>query len=105
MTDSNAVLERMLKADSSVVVEHLRKARALYASAPSHAYPWDYPEDNTYCLLTALEAAGWTPAAFRVLRAEADTYLAWYNAEHSTEEVLSLFDRAIECAAVEGKGR
>jgi hypothetical protein len=83
--------------ESNVVVEGLRKARALYASAPSHVGRYGCPEDNTYCIITALEEAGWIPGMRLGLYAEIGAVsLIDYNAEHSTEEVLAVFDRAIE---------
>jgi hypothetical protein len=83
-------------------VDVLRAARDLYAQAPSHAPHESAPAEGTYCVITATAAAAarlrWSaePANQRLrLFAGADGLVDW-NAEHSTEEVLAAFDRAIE---------
>ncbi len=84
----------------------LTQARALYASAPSHAARLDYPEPGTHCALTALwEASGSTlpgSPAERFLSEAAGIHsraIVEWNATSSTETVLAAFDRAIEAAA------
>lgn len=77
------------------LADALRAARARYAAAPSHAAPQYSPAPGTVCLVSA----GFGDAYLAALRAEAGQYsLAGYNAEHSTEQVLALFDRAIKTA-------
>jgi hypothetical protein len=87
------------------VVDVLCRARELYASAPSHATELQFPEYGTYCVVTALSKAhrtGITPpdayhSAFDAFVTVVGTgRLANWNAEHSTDEVLVAFDRAIE---------
>src|SRR4051812_16949570 len=83
-------------------VEILVRARALYAEAPSHAPANAYPEPGTYCVVYALGAAGALPSGVYALAHDAmldamgtTRSLAWWNAKHTTEEVLAAFDRAI----------
>jgi hypothetical protein len=84
----------------------LRSARAKYAAKPSHAPADQYPDDGE-CPITALTHVCMTWGNdFRFCR-RAESALertigthdipAW-NAEHSTEDVLAAFDRAIELA-------
>lgn len=91
---------------SASTVEVLRRARELYAEAPSHAPHPDLPKEGTLCLLMATDEAASELGCGGVERDQADgvlrqvtgcgTLVDW-NAEHSTEEVLAAFDRAIEC--------
>lgn len=84
-------------------VEVLRKARALYEANPSHAPADEMPEPGCECPITALCTAdealgggylGALIALRRAAGAEAN-FLAEWNAEHSTDEVLAAFDTAI----------
>jgi len=87
-------------------VDILCRARALYAAAPSHAPEGEDPEPGTDCIITALSEAAdevdnqveayWD--AFRAVEDEAGCppCMAAWNAEHTTEEVLDAFSRAIE---------
>lgn len=95
----------------------LVKARELYAAAPSHAPAGSLPPLGTHCLVLALDRA--IPRGPEVVyddaRSMVSTYktavdaihdiigrsvdLVDYNAEHSTEDVLGVFDRAIEAVA------
>jgi hypothetical protein len=85
-------------------VDILCRARELYAAAPSHAAPCEMPDPGTRCVIFALrDAAGgsWTGAHQGVLAALEKAMgnpilgpVPW-NAEHTTEEVLAAFDRAI----------
>jgi hypothetical protein len=95
----------------SASVSILTRARALYASAPSHAPIHEVPEPGCFCVATALAEAVCEEAvvvggrdhnnvAVSALRMAANTdNLVTYNAEHSTEEMLEVFDRAILIAA------
>jgi hypothetical protein len=82
-------------------VDILCRARALYASAPSHVADPALPDVGTYCALLALTGSGASvdcPAA-NALRKAMDLgggCIVDWNAEHTTEEVLAAFDRAIE---------
>src|SRR4051812_42443448 len=83
-------------------VEILVRARALYAEAPSHARPAYHPEPGTRCVVFALGDAGgrmnvdYFPAhdALADAMGGCRSVVEW-NAEHTTEEVLAAFDRAI----------
>jgi hypothetical protein len=82
-------------------VDILCRARALYASAPSHA-PAEYaPEPDTYCVIYALHFAARgasnddSPAFQAFARVIDDRSVSTWNAEHTTVEVLAAFDRAI----------
>jgi hypothetical protein len=92
--------------------ELLTAARALYASAPSHAPAEDFPEDGTYCVVSAIDTVAlalpntesrpslaWN--ALDALRKVTGTPLVDWNATHSTEEVLAGFDAGIAAAAGE----
>lgn len=90
--------------------EILQAARALYAAAPSHAPANTMPSRHTYCPITAIaeaedaaaECSLYRPAVERFERAipESSRYtVASFNADHSTQEVLAVFDAAIEAAA------
>lgn len=90
--------------------EVLRKAKGLYALAPSHAAAGDMPRPGTRCIVLALDEAvradrsGESERAFNEAlatfqAASEDSRLVEFNAEHSTEEVLAVFDKAIELAA------
>lgn len=85
------------------LVDTLQDARARYAAAPSHAVPGEYPRQGTYCMVTAFNPER-SPNKFRSLDALVDVLpleslgLVYFNAAHTTEEVLALFDRAIEAA-------
>lgn len=85
----------------------LIEARELYASAPSHAPFGSQPEEGTYCALSAIAEAKngighyWDARAMLVAAgnlAEGES-LVKFNATHTTEEVLALYDRAIEAAS------
>jgi hypothetical protein len=84
--------------------EILREARALYAANPSHAPSEELPEAGCHCPITALVAVtngmGVRHPAYLVLLDAAlmPDSLADWNAEHSTEEVLAAFDRAVALA-------
>jgi hypothetical protein len=100
-------------------VKALRNARALYASAPSHAPDPEWPKPGTYCFLSAIEKASlevykvspWKGGSNKLVelarRAVADLWghgrLLDFNAEHSTDEVLVAFDRTIELAEAEAE--
>jgi hypothetical protein len=91
-------------------VDVLRAARDLYAQAPSHVRYPETPEPGTNCVLTAIWSAverllaNYYPryplsfSADEALRGAAGhpASIVEWNAEHSTEEVLAAFDRAIE---------
>lgn len=87
------------------VREVLIQARKLYAAAPSHA-PVGYAcESGKECMVTAVCNAGGDgdveDAALLALSSlvEPSLGLARFNANHSTEEVLDVFDQAIEATA------
>lgn len=93
--------------DQAGVLDTLVRARELYAAAPSHAPVDTFPAPGTVCAATALEDAGsrsayrYRPVAHALAMAMgADRGIARWNAEHTTEEVLAAFDRAI---ATEGE--
>lgn len=81
-------------------------ARALYAASPSHAPSFQSPTPGTYCPIYALGvsvpfAADWPAGAeMALVRAAGTDRIPTWNAEHTTEEVLAAFDRAIadQCA-------
>jgi hypothetical protein len=86
-------------------VDILCRARELYASAPSHAEWGADIEPDTHCVITAtVKASGGLPVAYTPalvalaaaseMAASTDFIAAW-NADHSTAEVLAAFDRAI----------
>lgn len=90
-------------------VDVLREARALYAAAPSHAPAGDFPETGTRCVVMAIDKALTDDrtgrSAGNYLDVEREFAKAFggvpadvvpFNAEHSTEEVLAVFDKAIE---------
>lgn len=87
-------------------VDVLRRAREFYAASPSHAASGDPVEDGCVCLIWALNDAAdegdgdfcdaWI-SAHEALAAAAGfpaSMVVW-NAEHSTEDVLAAWDRAI----------
>jgi hypothetical protein len=90
----------------------LEKARELYAAAPSHAPTGHVPEDGTTCMLLAiidaqeqLDPEGYSDcppfmaAVQWILHGKGYSRgLIRFNAEHSTEEVLAVFDEAIAAA-------
>lgn len=90
-------------------VDVLRKARGLYAASPSHALPDDIPKPGTDCVLTALNKVvcddsgrsleNYEAASDALVAAFGTDRLVEFNAEHSTEEVLAVFDKAIEAVA------
>lgn len=84
------------------VRDELRKARERYGSAPSHASAYSLPEPGTYCALTAFTRHGYSEhsaAAFALFRDQVGAEgVVRFNAYHTTEEVLAVFDRAIEAA-------
>lgn len=85
----------------STTVEVLRKARELYAQAPSHAPSGEWPAEGTYCVSTAIGTAG---GASKAMLDAHDFFegvigtplIPEWNAESSTETVLAAFDRAIK---------
>lgn len=85
------------------VVEVLRKARELYAASPSHVPSGDVPTPGTVCAVTAIDRASGPgfiycfEAEYALLRACGPWALGvvTWNAEHTTEEVLAAFDKAI----------
>lgn len=88
------------------MLEVLKTARALYADSPSHAPEFTMPEEGTYCMITALDAAATrTEAASPAYRAlvsalpRGERLLVTFNANHTTEEVLAVFDKAIKAAS------
>lgn len=85
------------------VRDELRKARERYGSAPSHASVYQIPRVGTYCILTAFTRHDYNDhtldAIERMRQAVGgDMSLVSFNATHTTEEVLALFDRAIQQA-------
>ena len=85
-------------------VEVLRKARELYAANPSHAPAGARPEPGTVCVILAIDRSSGpvgysSEAEYAVLRAAGASGVVTWNAEHTTEEVLAAFDKAIEVAA------
>lgn len=83
--------------------ETLIRARDRYASSPSHAR-WDEElEPGTYCVLSAFGSEPtWGFDEIELIRSVAGgglLSLIAFNAAHTTEEVLDLFDRAIKEAA------
>ncbi len=87
---------------TTLTLETLIKARALYASAPSHCRERGMPELGTYCPVTALYHAqgglhivGVSTGLSALRDAMGNGYVTAYNAEHTTEEVLAAFDKAI----------
>jgi hypothetical protein len=89
--------------DQTRVLDTLVRGRELYAAAPSHAPLDRLPAPGTLCAVMALEDAGarraihYIPVADALLDAMGDTAvsIAHWNADHTTEEVLAAFDRAI----------
>jgi hypothetical protein len=91
---------------TKTVLDVLREARELYAANPSHA-PYGCTPGAEYCIVTACYAAdcGYGGGALDALKAAVDAtevdraefnkrIISW-NAEHTTEEVLEAWDRAI----------
>lgn len=81
--------------------ELLTAARDLYASAPSHAAPKDDVEEGTHCVVTAVYTSCTDMATYReamsALRDSVqDATVIHYNASHTTEEVVAVFNRAIQ---------
>lgn len=86
----------------------LQEARRLYASAPSHARRGNSPRPGTYCIVYATCYAKDDTGAGPLVEAAADSVLERvvgpdinvvdFNANHSTAEVLSVFDTAISYA-------
>lgn len=76
----------------------LREARARYAAAPSHVPATSGPAVGTYCLVSSVSSSPDQWAVLQSLRvASGGTMsLVEFNASHTTEEVLAVFDRAIE---------
>lgn len=99
--------------DRAILIEQLREAKRIYAAAPSHVPFKAHPEPGTHCPITACyRAEGYGKyATIKALHAAAglevkqvgsygasyERLMTW-NAEHTTEEVLALFDRAIQQA-------
>lgn len=85
----------------------LRQGRERYASAPCHAPQGTPVPDDSYCIVTAVEEYRmdrYNHPAVGVLKdilGVGRWGLIDWNAEHTTEEVLALFDKAI--AAEEAK--
>jgi hypothetical protein len=78
-------------------VDVLRAARDLYEQAPSHVPCGTRPVRGTYCVSTAIQASAGSALVISAFTSVIGTHrLATWNAEHSTEEVLAAFDRAIE---------
>ena len=79
--------------------EKLIAARELYASSPSHAGTWTAPSEGSYCIITACDKVGLSlyGEAMNILRDSAGDgeCLVNFNADHTTEEVLAAFDKAI----------
>lgn len=92
-----------------MTAEVLRLARKLYAANPSHAPADVYPESGCECPITALAMAQmdthapnevWLAAhAALAIATGCEEGLPRWNAEHTTEEVLAAFDRAIEAVS------
>lgn len=88
--------------DGPSEADMLRRARVLYAAAPSHAPVGQKPEKGTHCPITALSSVRISPvdliSTMHRLITEIPDYdsVAEFNATHSTAEVLEVFDRAIE---------
>jgi hypothetical protein len=89
----------------ATVLEVLERGRELYAAAPSHVPDPDIPRPGTHCVVTAIFADGrrlHNPAEFaqaamvKAVAGNSVCSLVHWNAEHTTEEVLAAFDRAIE---------
>lgn len=87
----------------TIVNEILTRAAAIYAASPSHAAAADAPADGTECATTAISrAAGEMPDSpwYAIARARdllseaAGKWIVEYNAEHTTEEVLAVFEAA-----------
>lgn len=91
--------------DSLVVRNVLREAATLYAEAPSHAPIGDYPECGMHCAITAVTSATYArnmsisqamvvSDALIALNKAAGRWIVGYNADHTTEEVLAVFEKA-----------
>lgn len=82
-------------------VEVLRKARELYAQAPSHGRG-PVPK-GTHCVISAVIGAARHGSAYIALAsmytAAGTDYLSIWNAENDTATVLASFDAAIEAEA------
>jgi hypothetical protein len=90
----------------------LRDAREIYAEAPSHAKLEERVAPGTYCAVTACYAAEPLEMSESTLFAVGDALellhtatldsdikgIVDFNANHTTEEVLDLFNVAIEAA-------
>lgn len=89
------------------VADVLREARRLYAANPSHAPAGQGVPAGQHCVISAIHVAtkglGYYQAARRFFDEAAGTMdAARFNASHSTETVLEVFDRAIRLAESEG---
>lgn len=89
----------------TLVNDILTKAAAIYAANPSHAPVCDEPAAGTECASTAITRAAdkmsgeywpWQAATHaRLLLSEiAGEWIVEYNAKHTTEEVLAIFEAA-----------
>lgn len=87
------------------VKDILTQARDLYAGSPNHVPSGCMLPSGTYCMISAVcsvEGKTWEEEneALDALYLVVDTEsLVDFNVEHSTEEVLAAFDRAIESLA------
>lgn len=98
------------------VEDVLREARRLYAEHPSHAPSGHFPAAGTVCVVLAIDDAledltreDWTrdweylyngaQRAFAVAIGGDTQEIVAFNAEHTTDEVLAAFDKAIEAVA------
>lgn len=85
--------------------EGLRAARARYAANPSHVAPDGIVPFNSHCPITAMtDVELMCGAVYSAMRHAfsaviGPTPIPTWNAEHTTEEVLAAFDRAIAEAA------
>lgn len=85
--------------------EILIKAREIYAANPSHAPLSELPAAGTYCVATAISEVSPKGMCIECVCA-LEKFLPFgrdgvvsYNATHTTDEVLALFDKAIEAEA------
>ena len=92
--------------------DYLRKARETYAERGDHTPPFGVVPSGKVCMLTALTSQEIPPNenleaygdAYRALAAVAregvEGGVVYFNADHTTEEVLAAYDRAIEMVTV-----
>ncbi len=77
------------------ILQDLVKGRERYASAPSHAAVFQVVPLDTFCMVTAVPIGIALDTLRRFVPDDEARDLVTFNANHSTEEVLAVFDKAI----------